>query len=186
MNPYQPEASSSKSHFFPSSPHPTPSRPSQDHGSPTYTFSPHDAHTDPLFPVKPDEPSLPLSSTTTLREPPNPDLIPHSRPSLAQFRSAEGPNLRSAKLSALWDELPDLPILQDEGPTATQRMKLPGQDTMTALSPERAERLRKLYEEELVRRCNEKRPSARLWGGPDEHPQQKNVLGKGIQFEDFR
>jgi solute carrier family 25 phosphate transporter 23/24/25/41 len=64
-------------------------------------------------------------------------------------------------------------------------MKLPGQDTMTALSPERADRLRRLYEEELVRRCNEERPQARLWGGPDEQG-EKNIGGKGVRFEAFR
>lgn len=58
---------------------------------------------------------------------------------------------------------------------------------MTALSPERAERLRKLYDEELVRRCNEERPMARLWGGPDEQgEEQRNIGGKGVRFEAFR
>lgn len=65
-------------------------------------------------------------------------------------------------------------------------MKLPGQDTTTALSPERAERLRKLYEEELVRRVKEKRPEARLWGGADDQPHIKTTQEKGIAFEDFR
>lgn len=64
-------------------------------------------------------------------------------------------------------------------------MKLPGQDTMTALSPERADRLRRLYEEELVRRCNEDRPQARLWGGPDNQG-EKWIGGKGVRFEAFR
>jgi hypothetical protein len=66
-------------------------------------------------------------------------------------------------------------------------MKLPGQDTLTALSPERADRLSRLYEEELVKRCNEKRPDARLWGGADElEPEMRSVKGKGIAWSDFR
>ncbi|EIW66204.1 hypothetical protein TREMEDRAFT_21181, partial [Tremella mesenterica DSM 1558] len=85
------------------------------------------------------------------------------RPTLAQFRASEGPEARAAKLRALWTSLPNLPQLTD-GPSALQRMKLPGQDTRTALSPQRAERLKKLYEEELVRRVRENRPNA-FWEG---------------------
>jgi solute carrier family 25 phosphate transporter 23/24/25/41 len=62
-------------------------------------------------------------------------------------------------------------------------MKLPGQDTMTTLSDERAERLKKLYLEELVRECNDKRPEARLWGGSDDW---KPETTKGVAWEDFR
>jgi len=66
-------------------------------------------------------------------------------------------------------------------------MNLPGQDTLTALSPERADRLRRLYEEELVRRCNESRPEARLWGGADDlEPGEKAIKGKGVAWQDFR
>ena len=63
-------------------------------------------------------------------------------------------------------------------------MKLPGQDTIAALSPERADRLRKLYQEELVRRVREKRPQARLWGGADDI--EPEVKDKGIAWADFR
>ena len=66
-------------------------------------------------------------------------------------------------------------------------MHLPGQDTLTALTPERAERLKRLYEEELVRRCGESRPEARLWGGADDlEPEIKTVKGKGVAWQDFR
>lgn len=64
-------------------------------------------------------------------------------------------------------------------------MKLPGQDTRTALSPERAERLRRLYEEELVRSCSAHRPEARLWGGADDI-KPGTATGKGIAWENFR
>ena len=63
-------------------------------------------------------------------------------------------------------------------------MKLPGQDTITALSPERADRLRKLYQEELVRRVREKRPQARLWGGADDI--EPEIKDQGIAWADFR
>ena len=121
------------------------------------------------------------SRATTLREPPSPDL-PIIRQSLTQFRQSEGASTRAGKLEALWEALPSLPELT-EGPTATKRMKLPGQDTMAALSPERAERLKELYLEELVRECNDKRPTAKLWGGRDDW---KPDTTKGIAWEDFR
>jgi solute carrier family 25 phosphate transporter 23/24/25/41 len=85
-------------------------------------------------------------------------------------------------LEALWEALPSLPELT-EGPTATKRMKLPGQDTMAALSPERAERLKELYLEELVKECSDHRPTAKLWGGSDDW---KPDSTKGIAWEDFR
>lgn len=118
----------------------------------------------------------------TLREPPAPDLLPTTRPTLTQFRQSEGASARAGKLEALWEALPSLPELQ-EGPSATKRMKLPDQDTLTALSPERAERLKKLYLEELVRECNDKRPEARLWGGRDDWQPETT---KGVIWEDFR
>ena len=122
----------------------------------------------------------------SLREAPEPDILPPVRPTLTQFRGSEGPVIRAAKLRALWGSLPSLPDVT-EGPTATERMHLPEQDTITALSPERAERLRRLYEEELVRRCSEERPEARLWGGADDlEPEVKTVKGKGIGWRDFR
>jgi len=122
---------------------------------------------------------------TTLRESPAPDLIPTSRPTLTQFRQAEGASQRASKLRALWQSLPSLPDLSDDGnPTALQRMRLPGQDTLTALSPERADRLKNLYEEELVRRVREKRPEARLWGGADDL--EPDLKGKGVAWSDFR
>ena len=123
-----------------------------------------------------------VSRATTLREPPAPDLLPTTRPTLTQFRQSEGATTRAEKLEALWEALPSLPELT-EGPTATKRMKLPGQDTMAALSPERAERLKELYLEELVRECNDKRPLAKLWGGRDDW---KPDTTKGIAWEDFR
>jgi solute carrier family 25 phosphate transporter 23/24/25/41 len=64
-------------------------------------------------------------------------------------------------------------------------MRLPDQDTLTALSPERAERLRILYQEELVRQCGEKRPDARLWGGSDDL-EPVDVREKGISWKAFR
>jgi len=63
-------------------------------------------------------------------------------------------------------------------------MQLPGQDTYTTLSPERAERLKRLYEEELVKRVGEERPEARLWGGADDL--EPEIKGKGIAWQDFR
>ena len=123
-----------------------------------------------------------ITRATTLREPPAPDLLPTTRPTLSQFRQSEGATTRAEKLEALWEALPSLPELS-EGPTATKRMKLPGQDTMAALSPERAERLKELYLEELVRECNDKRPLAKLWGGRDDW---KPDTTKGIAWEDFR
>lgn len=143
----------------------------------------------PVPPSSSPEPTLPAS----LRDPPNPDLIPPSRPTLTQFRQSEGASARATKLRSLWDSLPDLPNLPDDTPTPTQCMKLPGQDTITALSPERADRLRKLYEEELVRRVRQNRPQARLWGGADDllpDTQTDSVEGrkgaKGIAWGDFR
>jgi len=139
------------------------------------------------LPSTPTEPSTTPSietptRATTLREPPAPDLLPTTRPTLTQFRQSEGATTRAEKLEALWEALPSLPELS-EGPTATKRMKLPGQDTMAALSPERAERLKELYLEELVRECNDKRPLAKLWGGRDDW---KPDTTKGIAWEDFR
>ncbi|GFZ43000.1 Uncharacterized mitochondrial carrier [Saitozyma sp. JCM 24511] len=182
-----PSSSSSSS----SSSSPSPSSSSSFTSSPSaskpphYTLQPQSPHTDPSYRPSPLEPTQLPPPAPCLREPPSSDLIPASRPTLTQFRAAEGPATRSAKLHALWEDLPKLPELGD-GPTALQRMKLPGQDTTTALSPERAERLRKLYEEELVRRVKEKRPEARLWGGADDQPHIKTTQEKGIAFEDFR
>ena len=135
-------------------------------------FSPSDSEDSP-------QPSLPPS----LREPPGSDLIPPTRPSLSEFRATEGAEARAAKLKAIWGQLPSLPELGD-GPTPSQKMRLPGQDTMTALSPERADRLRQLYKEELVRRVKEKRPQARLWGGADD--MEPEVREKGLAWSDFR
>lgn len=130
-----------------------------------------------------DHPDLLLPQRAmTLREPPAPDLLPVTRPTLTQFRQAEGPLIRAGKLKALWEALPTLPEYQ-EGPTPTKRMQLPGQDTTTALSPERADRLRNLYLEELVRECNDRRPNALLWGGSDDW---KPETTKGVPWEDFR
>lgn len=122
-------------------------------------------------------------------------MIPPTRPTLVQFRSSEGPSIRAGKLRALWSSLPSLPDVDvsDCDPTPTERMHLPGQDTLTALSPERAERLNRLYGEELVRRCGEYRPEARLWGGADDLEPEvgggvglKTVKGKGVAWHDFR
>jgi solute carrier family 25 phosphate transporter 23/24/25/41 len=127
-----------------------------------------------------------------------------SRLTLADFRRSEGPALRAQKLHALWKSLPTLPE-PSERPTPTQMVKLPGQDTIGILSPERAERLRRLYLEELSRRVSlQERPEARLWGGADDltepelqqqHQQQQQQQqqhhhqkkgGKGIAWKDFR
>lgn len=165
--PLQPEASSSKQHYNPSL---------RDH--PSTSISRYDQDNDGHSHAHADLPTRPL----TLREPPAPDLLPTSRPTLTQFRQAEGPLTRAGKLKALWEALPTLPEYQ-EGPTATKRMQLPGQDTVTALSPERADRLRKLYLEELVKECNDRRPEARLWGGSDDWQPDTS---KGVKWEDFR
>jgi hypothetical protein len=191
-NPSSSSTSSSSSASSSSSSSPPPSTSASSSSSspsaskpPHYTLQPQSPHTDPSYRPSPLEPVQLPPPAPCLREPPSSDLIPASRPTLTQFRASEGPATRSAKLHALWEDLPKLPELGD-GPTALQRMKLPGQDTTTALSPERAERLRKLYEEELVRRVKEKRPEARLWGGADDQPHFKSTQEKGIAFEDFR
>lgn len=158
------------------------------------SFAPSAQQSNPKLPVPPSPPtSTPLEPAfppppVSLREPPGPDLIPGVRPTLAQFRASEGPDTRSSKLKALWAGLPALPPVMGEGPTPTKLMKLPGQDTLTALSPERAERLRRLYEEELVRRVREKRPEARLWGGPDDLRGEKTEgeRQKIIEWSEFR
>ena len=152
---------------------------------PAYHRTPH---SDPGYPQRPLEPSTLPPPPASLREAPGPDIIIPSRPTLVQFRGSEGPSVRAAKLRALWESLPSLPDVTD-CPTPTERMHLPGQDTLTALSPERAERLKGLYEEELVRRCSESRPDARLWGGADDlEPEAgaKTLKGKGIAWHDFR
>jgi hypothetical protein len=130
------------------------------------------------------------------------------RLSLADFRRSEGPQIRSAKLHALWTSLPDDLPAPSPGPTPTSLMHLPGQGTIGTLSPERVERLRRLYEEELSRRISlEERESARLWGGADDLPDPNasavattssssssstssissvNAAKKGIKWKDFR
>lgn len=140
----------------------------------------------------------------------NPPMASTSRLTLADFRRSEGPALRAQKLHALWRSLPTLPE-PSERPTPTQMVKLPGQDTIGILSPERAERLSRLYLEELSRRVNmQERPEARLWGGADDltepeqqqqqqqvqqqqaqqqqaqQQQQQKKSGKGIAWKDFR
>lgn len=117
--------------------------------------------------------------------------------SLADFRRAEGPVVRAQKLHALWKSLPTLPA-PATGPTPTSLARLPGQGTIGILSPERVERLERLYEEELVRRVTlEGRPEARLWGGEDDLSEPAsapstsaagalNGGGKGIAWKDFR
>ncbi|AFR97689.2 solute carrier family 25 (mitochondrial phosphate transporter), member 23/24/25/41 [Cryptococcus neoformans] len=154
---------------------------------PHYTLSPHPPHTDSSFhplPTDPTPPPQPMS----LREAPGPDIFPDHRPTLAEFRASEGPAARASKLRALWKSLPALPsIPDDDEPTPTKMMQLPGQGTTAALSLERAERLKKLYEEELVKRISEERPDSSLWGGPDDlEPEMKNLKGKGIAWQDFR
>ena len=178
------EASSSRQSSSSSSSYTTLSPPPH----PYYPLSHHHPHHPNGPPSNPLEPAILPTLAASLREPPNPDLLPRNRPTLSQFRSNEGASTRAAKLRGLWNALPALPNIEDaDTPTDTQRMKLPGQDTLTALSPERAERLRRLYEEELVKRCNERRPEARLWGGADDlQPEIKNVMGKGVAWEDFR
>jgi solute carrier family 25 phosphate transporter 23/24/25/41 len=99
--------------------------------------------------------------------------------------------VRANKLRTLWDSLPSLPDVHGDTPTDLQRMKLPGQDTHTTLSPERADRLRKLYDEELVRRVRQERPQARLWGGaddllPDNAAGREAAASKGVAWTDFR
>lgn len=123
---------------------------------------------------------------TSLREGPAPDLL-QNRQTLAEFRQQEGPAVRSAKLRTMWSTLPRLPTVDPDKPTEAQRMRLPGQDTPTALSPERAERLRTLYQEELVKRCGENRPDALLWGGADDlQPGDGEVREKGVSWKAFR
>ncbi|KAL1410312.1 hypothetical protein Q8F55_004318 [Vanrija albida] len=128
-----------------------------------------------------------------LREAPAADIVtPAPLPipaTLADFRAQEGPTVRAAKLRSLWQSLPDLPNVEGDKPTPTQLMRLPGQDTLTALSPERAERLQTLYQEELVRRVGETRPDALLWGGADDLEPvdtKGGVQTKGISWKAFR
>ncbi|ODN76545.1 hypothetical protein L202_05207 [Cryptococcus amylolentus CBS 6039] len=157
---------------------------------PHYTLGPHPPHTDPSITPSPSDPSpppLPMS----LREPPGPDIPSANRSSLADFRASEGPTARAAKLRALWNSLPSLPSLPDgDEPTATKKMQLPGQGTTEALSLERAERLKRLYEEELVKTVAKKRPESALWGGPDDlEPEVRHLKGKkgtGVAWGDFR
>ncbi|KAK4688162.1 hypothetical protein P7C73_g1947, partial [Tremellales sp. Uapishka_1] len=130
------------------------------------------------------DPSSPFSPIS-VREPPGPDLMAPQRPTLSSFRLSEGPAVRAAKLRALWESLPDLPD-PCEGPSPTAKMKLPGQGTMEALSPERAERLRRLYEEELSKRLQEARPHASLWGGADDLEPEKKIQGQKVVWQDFR
>lgn len=144
------------------------------------------------------------SKGPSLREPPAADLreptaaeldvappsSPPRRPTtLADFRAQEGPTIRAAKLRSLWQSLPHLPSVEGDKPTPTQLMRLPGQDTLTVLSPERAERLQTLYQEELVRRVGETRPDALLWGGADDLEPvdtKGGVQTKGISWKAFR
>jgi len=132
-------------------------------------------------------PLLKTNENVSLREPPGADLAEPHKPTLSEFRNAEGAAARAAKLRALWDSLPRLPTIEGDQPTATARMRLPGQDTLAALSPERAERLRILYQEELVRQVGQKRPDARLWGGADDlEPADEGKREKGISWKAFR
>lgn len=123
--------------------------------------------------------------STSLREPPGADLYPH-RESLSEFRAHEGSAARAAKLRSLWSSLPKLPNVDPNHPTEAQRMRLPGQDTIAALSPERAERLRTLYREELVKQCDEDRPDAKLWGGADDLEPFELPRDKGVSWKSFR
>lgn len=142
---------------------------------------------DTYYPLLPNGQGAP-----SLREPPAEDLLPEHRRSLAEFRTDEGPTKRAAKLRSLWASLPKLPSIQPNETTDAQRMRLPGQDTLAALSPERADRLKTLYSEELVRRCSEDRPEASLWGGADDlepsdtHDSHPAAREKGISWKAFR
>ncbi|WWC87477.1 uncharacterized protein L201_002366 [Kwoniella dendrophila CBS 6074] len=186
-------SSSSSSSFASTSSTPLSASSSSSESEPHYPLLPKPPHIDNTLKPNPLEP-VGLTQPLSLREPPGPDIIPPNRPTLNEFRLNEGPQVRSSKLKALWNSLPHLPEITNNGnnnedqPSPTKRMKLPGQDTLTALSPERVDRLRKLYEEELVKACNDKRPEARLWGGADDQlePELKNLSGKGIAWHDFR
>lgn len=164
-----------------------PTSSSSSSSEPHYTLSPHPPHTDSSFHPLPTDPTPP-PQPMCLREAPGPDIFSDHRPTLAEFRASEGPAARASKLRALWKSLPALPSIPDgDEPTPTKKMQLPGQGTTAALSPERAERLRRLYEEELVKRISEERPDSSLWGGPDDlEPEMKNLKGKGIAWQDFR
>ena len=135
----------------------------------------------------PDPPSHEIDPPPSLREPHPPDLLspyPDDRPTLAEFRLAEGPRVRAQKLRDLWESLPELPP-PSSTPTPTALAKLPGQGTLLPLSSERAERLRRLYQEELVHRVTCERPEAKLWGGaddlnePEAGPSNSMALGYG-------
>ena len=143
---------------------------------------------------------------SSLGLPPSSDKAKQRRISLTEFRRSEGPSIRSAKLQALWTSLPDRLPAPSRGPTPTSLMHLPGQGSIGILSPERVERLRRLYEEELSRRISlEERDTARLWGGADDLPEPTtsvtatptnhanfqvnspvNADGKVIKWKDFR
>jgi solute carrier family 25 phosphate transporter 23/24/25/41 len=131
------------------------------------------SHDPPLFRSRISDPNpftKDMGPAPSLREPHPPDLRrthADDRPTLAEFRLAEGPKVRAQKLKAFWESLPDLPTLETT-PTPTAMTKLPGQGTLSPLSSERAERLQRLYSEELVRRVRCERPEAKLWGGADD------------------
>ncbi|CAK9779431.1 putative calcium-binding mitochondrial carrier SAL1 [Cutaneotrichosporon oleaginosum] len=164
-----------------SAPSPAPPGPSAPPHHPTQPQPSSAPHGRPHYPL---QPSGEEGEETSLREPPGADLYPH-RGSLADFRAAEGAAARAAKLRSIWAQLPKLPDVDPDHPTEAQRMRLPGQDTLDTLSPERADRLRTLYTEELVKQCGEDRPDARLWGGADDL-EPYEAAQKGVSWKAFR
>lgn len=71
-------------------------------------------------------------------------LIPHS---LLEFREQEGEEKRERRLHDLWRRLPN-PLFQGSETAATLGISL-GE----SLTPEKAENMRRVYEDELLRRC---------------------------------
>ncbi|BEI93587.1 uncharacterized protein CcaverHIS019_0600460 [Cutaneotrichosporon cavernicola] len=164
-----------------SAPSPPPPGPSEQAPSPTPPTKPSQSHGRPHYPLQPTREE---GEETSLREPPGADLYPKGM-TLADFRAAEGASARAAKLRAIWSQLPQLPDVDPDHPTEAQRMRLPGQDTLAALSPERAERLRTLYTEELVKQIGEDRPDALQWGGADDLEPYEQAQ-KGVSWKAFR
>ena len=84
-----------------------------------------------------------------LRTDPSPSHRPLPR-SLAEFRELEGREYRKARLRALWKRL--LTALDAEG---TRSDAVPRFVGGTALTPESASQMRKMYERELMESCSD-------------------------------
>jgi solute carrier family 25 phosphate transporter 23/24/25/41 len=94
-----------------------------------------------------------LQDTDELSIPADRPLIPHlrsdspmSRPhSLAEFREAEGRENRKRRLTQLWKSLPE--VLQNT------KIKSSTQGESSRLTPEKAQSLKAMYNNELLQHC---------------------------------